>query len=109
MVCMILATNIPADETTESLEKLGADSITDSDHIPQPRSVTYRDYDDPFSLLGHTSGAPHIAQESRHAWVSCGGDVYVLECLGKGYVRIEPIKGGYGLSFLNSAHGQPYR
>jgi ATP-dependent helicase IRC3 len=26
---------------------------------------------------------------SRNSWVGCGQDVYVLECLGKGHVRIE--------------------
>ncbi|KAF7347873.1 DEAD-box family helicase [Mycena venus] len=78
------------DETTESLEKLAADSIAldTTDDIPEPRSVTYKDYDDPFSL--HSSGAPQIAALSRNAWVGCGGDVYVLECLGKGHIRIEP-------------------
>jgi len=29
---------------------------------------------------------------SANAWVGCGGDVYVLECLGKGHVRIEPVE-----------------
>ncbi|KAJ6519770.1 P-loop containing nucleoside triphosphate hydrolase protein [Mycena sanguinolenta] len=82
------------DETTESLEKLAADSIAldTTDDIPEPRSVTYKDYDDPFSLVGHGSGAPQVETLSRHAWVGCGGDVYVLECLGKGYIRIEPVQ-----------------
>ncbi|KAH9065966.1 P-loop containing nucleoside triphosphate hydrolase protein [Lactarius vividus] len=62
--------------------------------IPDPRSVTYIDYDDPFSLVNQSLGAlPHIAQLSRNAWVSCGDDIYVLECLGKGHIRIEPVPG----------------
>ena len=62
----------------------------DSDNVPDPTSVTYIDYDNPFELAKDASGAPHINQISKFAWVGCGGDVYVLECLGKGYVRIEP-------------------
>ncbi|KAJ6575059.1 P-loop containing nucleoside triphosphate hydrolase protein [Mycena capillaripes] len=85
------------DETTESLERLASESIAldSTDDIPEPTLVTYKDYDDPFSLVSQASGAPQISKISRHAWVGCGGDVYVLECLGKGYVRIEPVEGGY--------------
>ncbi|KAF9496149.1 P-loop containing nucleoside triphosphate hydrolase protein [Pleurotus eryngii] len=63
-----------------------------TDDIPQPRSVTYTDYDDPFSLKLNASGSPHIATLSTNAWVGCGDDIYVLECLGKGHIRIEPAK-----------------
>lgn len=63
-----------------------------ADDIPQPRSVTYTDYDDPFSLQHNASGSPHIATLSTNAWVGCGDDIYVLECLGKGHIRIEPAK-----------------
>jgi ATP-dependent helicase IRC3 len=60
--------------------------------IPDPRSVTYIDYDDPFSLVNQSLGtSPHITQLSRNAWVGCGDDIYVLECLGKGHIRIEPV------------------
>lgn len=62
--------------------------------IPDPRSVTYIDYDDPFSLVNQSLGtSPHIAQLSRNAWVGCGDDIYVLECLGKGHIRIDPVPG----------------
>lgn len=63
--------------------------------VPDPRSVTYIDYDDPFSLVNQSLGtSPHIAQLSRNAWVGCGDDIYVLECLGKGHLRIEPVPDG---------------
>jgi ATP-dependent helicase IRC3 len=63
--------------------------------IPDPRSVTYIDYDDPFSLVNQSLGtSPHITQLSRNAWVGCGDDIYVLECLGKGHIRIEPVPDG---------------
>ncbi|KAJ7244750.1 P-loop containing nucleoside triphosphate hydrolase protein [Mycena haematopus] len=96
--CRATIQNTSTDETTESLEKLAADSIAldTTDDIPEPRSVTYKDYDDPFSLVGNGSGAPQIETISRHAWVGCGGDVYVLECLGKGYIRIEPAQDDEG-------------
>jgi len=60
--------------------------------VPEPKSVTYIDYEDPFALVHQASGAPHIQKLSANAWVGCGGDVYVLECLGKGFVRIEPAE-----------------
>ncbi|CAK5280205.1 unnamed protein product [Mycena citricolor] len=72
----------------------GERSASISVDVPEPSSVTYRDDDDPFSLPSDNSGASnsHIETLSRNAWVACGGDVYVLECMGKGYVRIEPYK-----------------
>ncbi len=93
-----------SDETNTELE-LRADAATgvsivapigDNRYsIPDPRSVTYIDYDDPFSLVNQSLGtSPHIAQLSRNAWVRCGDDIYVLECLGKGHIRIEPVPGG---------------
>ncbi|KDQ63526.1 hypothetical protein JAAARDRAFT_120193 [Jaapia argillacea MUCL 33604] len=89
------------DETTESLEERSAamemmGGSDTKDHIPDPKSITYVDHENPFSLVDHASGAPHISKLSSHAWVGCGGDVYVLECLGKGHIRIEPLKGENG-------------
>jgi ATP-dependent helicase IRC3 len=62
---------------------------TDAGVVPEPSSVTYVDYENPFALVQDASGAPHVAQISRHAWVGCGGGIYVLECMGKGYIRVE--------------------
>ncbi|KAF4605167.1 hypothetical protein EYR40_003950 [Pleurotus pulmonarius] len=84
------------DETIESMEEKAAAEkfpLGITDDIPQPRSVTYTDYDDPFSLQHNASGSPHIATLSTNAWVGCGDDIYVLECLGKGHIRIEPKEG----------------
>lgn len=67
-----------------------------SDYVPDPTSVTYIDYDDPFSLVEQSHGAPHVIKLSPNAWVGCGGDIYVLECLGKGYIRIEPAEAEEG-------------
>ncbi|GJE87676.1 DEAD/DEAH box helicase [Phanerochaete sordida] len=62
------------------------------DDVPEPKSVTYTDYNDPFSFVAQSHGAPHIQQLSRFSWVGCGGDVYVLECMGKGHIRVEPVQ-----------------
>lgn len=97
-------TTVVDDETITELE-LRPDAVTGESSvtpigdnrctIPDPRSVTYIDYEDPFSLVNQSLGtSPHIAQLSRNAWVSCGDDIYVLECLGKGHIRIEPVPGG---------------
>lgn len=69
---------------------------SDYDTIPEPTSVTYLDYDNPFAMVDSFSGAPHISRLSPNAWVGCGSDIYVLECLGKGYVQIEPNPQGEG-------------
>ncbi|KAF8898798.1 P-loop containing nucleoside triphosphate hydrolase protein [Infundibulicybe gibba] len=81
------------DETTESLEKLAVKQTNgDGTNITlEPTTITYSDHEDPFSLTARSSGAPHIITMSRNAWVGCGSDIYVLECLGKGHVRIEPV------------------
>lgn len=83
------------DESLESLERRATEAIVSDtrDDIPQPTSVTFVDYEDPFSLVEGSSGAPHISTISKNAWVGCGNDIYVLECLGKGYVRVEPVEG----------------
>ena len=89
-----------ADATTEALEER-RDQEEDpmiivrpdtKDVVPEPTSVTYTDYDDPFSFVDQSSGAPQIRKMSNYAWVGCGGDIYVLDCLGKGYIRIEEVK-----------------
>jgi ATP-dependent helicase IRC3 len=64
-------------------------------NLPDPKTVTYIDYDNPFVLADQNAGnLPHIMQLSPNAWVDCGEDIYVLECFGKGHVRIEPVSGG---------------
>lgn len=96
--------NLLLDESTESLEERREEHtdplITSKqdtrDDIPDPTSVTYTDYDDPFSFVDQGSGAPQLRKLSNYAWVGCGGDIYVLECLGKGYIRIEPMESKEG-------------
>lgn len=63
--------------------------------VPDPKSVTYVDYDNPFALFNKSiEASPHMARLSKNAWVDCGEDIYVLECLGKGHIRIEPVSDG---------------
>ncbi|KIP11377.1 hypothetical protein PHLGIDRAFT_83369 [Phlebiopsis gigantea 11061_1 CR5-6] len=104
------------EETIESLDaraqrvleldelESGPDS---TDDVPSPTSVTYTDYDDPFSLVEQSHGAPHIVQLSPYAWVGCGGDVYVLECMGKGYIRVQPAEDEENPEARYTAHFTP--
>ncbi|KAM5529998.1 hypothetical protein V8D89_016337 [Ganoderma adspersum] len=92
------------DETTESLEERRAAMAERADaeselptpgvkgNVPMPKSVTYIDHEDPFILADQGSGDPSLWKLTQNAWVSCGGSVYVLECMGKGYIRITPIE-----------------
>ncbi|KZT02640.1 P-loop containing nucleoside triphosphate hydrolase protein [Laetiporus sulphureus 93-53] len=89
------------DESMQSLEERAAelDDIEDPEpsklkapDVPDPTSVTYVDYDDPWELVDEASGAPHLWKLSPHAWVGCGGDIYILECLGRGFIRVEPYQ-----------------
>lgn len=59
-------------------------------NVPLPLSVTYDDYENPWSLSSDASGSPHLRTMSPYSWVACG-DVYVLECLRVGYIKIEPM------------------
>lgn len=85
---------------------LGALNDSDtSDNVPDPTCVTYVDYEDPFAFVDNFSGAPHLSKLSPNAWVGCGNDIYILECLGKGYIRIEPMhEEGEGICIGNKAY-----
>ena len=64
------------------------------------------DYDNPYDLVEEATGSPHIAALSRFGWVSCGGNVYVLECMGKGYMKIEPtILEGKHVFYFDQSRG----
>ncbi|KAI0695173.1 P-loop containing nucleoside triphosphate hydrolase protein [Cytidiella melzeri] len=87
------------DQTLEELEERSKKAIDSDerkmspdtvDNVPDPTSVTYIDYDDPFALIHESSGTPHVLQLSQYQWVGCGGDIHVLDCLGKGFMKIEP-------------------
>ncbi|VDB99642.1 unnamed protein product [Peniophora sp. CBMAI 1063] len=70
-----------------------SDKALTSESVPDPQSVTFTDYDNPFELINGAAGIPpNITKLSRNAWVGCGGDIYVLECMGRGHIRIEPVK-----------------
>ena len=60
--------------------------------VPYPESVTYVDYENPFAFIGECCGTtPIIHQISPLSWVSVGGGIYVLECIGAGFIRVEPL------------------
>jgi hypothetical protein len=63
--------------------------------VPDPKSVTYIDYDNPFALFNRSvEASSHLVRLSKNAWVDCGEGIYALECLGKGHIRIEPVSDG---------------
>ena len=70
--------------------------------LPEPTNITYTDYDNPFSLVHDASGSPYIAQLSPNAWVAIGTDAYVLECLGKGTIKIQRVEGDTGMYLIPS-------
>jgi len=97
-------TDVRVDESMESLEELAQEQEKEADvgfaaedehaspDIPSPESVTYVDYDDPFAFIGECCGTtPVVQQLSLLAWVSVGGETYVLECVGAGFIRVEPL------------------
>lgn len=70
----------------------GADDKNASLEVPFPESVTYVDYDNPFAFIGECCGTtPIVHQLSPLAWVSVGGEIYILQCLGSGFIRVEPL------------------
>ncbi|KIK05463.1 hypothetical protein K443DRAFT_675026 [Laccaria amethystina LaAM-08-1] len=82
------------DKSLESLEARASESTFPDSDVPTPTSITYKEEEDPFSVSSH--GSSHVATLSRNSWVSCGDDIYVLECIGKGFIRIEPSGGEQG-------------
>ncbi|KAG9034116.1 hypothetical protein FRB95_013761 [Tulasnella sp. JGI-2019a] len=82
---------------------------------PKPKSVTYIDYDDPFSLAADATGSPHLTRLSPFAWVQCGPTIWVLDCLGRGFLKIQkavgdgsPTEGGIaiaaGTTYFNATY-----
>lgn len=93
------ALTLPDEFVDKTLEELRGD-VTDTANfrsqsptytVPPPLTVTYDDYENPWSLSNDASGSPHLRKMSPYSWVACGGDVYVLECLRAGYIKIEPM------------------
>ncbi|GAA5962963.1 hypothetical protein JCM3765_006731 [Sporobolomyces pararoseus] len=44
---------------------------------------------------GEEAGPVHVSRISKLAWIGCGEDVWVLELLGKGHVKIVNTRDGY--------------
>ncbi|OCH96088.1 P-loop containing nucleoside triphosphate hydrolase protein [Obba rivulosa] len=90
-----------------SLAGSGHTKSYDASDVPEAEEVMYEDIDDPFVLVDQASGAPHIAKISNNAWVGCGDDVYVLECLGKGFIRISKSKNDEGETVFEAHYTPP--
>lgn len=77
-------------EPTDSMtEKSQSSSSRSAIEVPEPESVTYIEHEDPFSTVEGASGSPHVTTLSQHAWVACGNDTYILDCLGQGFIKVQ--------------------
>ena len=52
-------------------------------------SIIYTDEDDPFAIASESQKLGHINAMSGFQWVGCGGGIFVIELVGKGYIRVE--------------------
>jgi hypothetical protein len=68
-------------------------------NMPDIKSVTYNDHDDPFSWQHQAITEKNIRALSPLAWVASHGS-YILETLGRGSLRIESLLGS-GAVILN--------
>ncbi|KAK0208060.1 P-loop containing nucleoside triphosphate hydrolase protein [Desarmillaria ectypa] len=84
------------DESLESMERRVNDANTSygyaAENVPKPETVTYVDYNDPLSFLKLPSDSPNVRNLSNNAWIAIGKEKFILECLGKGYIKIELVK-----------------
>ena len=81
-----------AQEQKEADTEFATEDKNTSLEVPSPESVTYVDYDNPFAFIGECCGTTQmIHQLSPLAWVSVGGEIYILECVGAGFIRVEPL------------------
>ncbi|KAK0478204.1 P-loop containing nucleoside triphosphate hydrolase protein [Armillaria novae-zelandiae] len=91
------------DDSLESLWRRSGDRNPSfcyaAEDVPEPERVTYIDYNDPLSFL-KLSDTPHIKTLSRNAWIAIGEEKFILECLGKGHIKVELVK--------DDAENEPY-
>jgi len=57
--------------------------------IPDPTSILYTDEDDPFALASDVQKPGHINAMSKFSWVGCGSEIFVIELMARGFIRIE--------------------
>ena len=86
------------DETLSSLEKRASEfqarhSDSPPADVPEPMSVTFTDQDDPFAIGLDSQRLGHINSMSGFQWVGCGDGIFVIELVGKGFIRIEQPQG----------------
>lgn len=64
--------------------------------IPLPKSVSFEEYDNPWESDDDKRVSPYIKSLSLYAWVHCkmkdGLEVYILECQGKGTIRVTEVQ-----------------
>lgn len=57
--------------------------------IPDPMSILYTDEDDPFAVASDAHKPGHINTMSSFSWVGCGNEIFVIELVARGFIRIE--------------------
>ena len=92
-VCLTEVADESLDDMERRADEVYSSSADTTNDIPLPTAVTYVDYNDPFSFLCASKSAtsPYIAMLSRNGWVAIGEHKYILECLGKGHIRVERV------------------
>ncbi|KAG8864213.1 hypothetical protein FRB96_006034 [Tulasnella sp. 330] len=73
------------DDEDGANEGAGGRPLKEKASVSPPKSMTYFDYDNPFSLATDASGSPLLSRMSPFAWVKCGLNGWVLDCLRQGY------------------------
>lgn len=78
-------------EKKELAQDEWAGSVGPTTHnMPEIKSVTYQEHDDPFSWQHHAKTEKNVRLLSPLAWVASHGS-YILETLGRGNLRVEPL------------------
>lgn len=86
------------DESVESLQERGElaagtptlEEDGSAKELSDPTKLVYVDYENPFELQRAMQARSHIVETmSPNAWVSCGGDTYVLDVPRFGFVKVE--------------------
>ncbi|KAG8863861.1 hypothetical protein FRB97_005199, partial [Tulasnella sp. 331] len=82
-------------------EGAGGRPLKEKASVSPPKSMTYFDYDNPFSLATGASGSPLLSRMSPFAWVKCGlngvvGERHIIE----GGVMIDPEKVRFIATFI---------
>ncbi|KAL2159873.1 hypothetical protein VTH06DRAFT_2006 [Thermothelomyces fergusii] len=78
-------------EAEKAREAQARQRLTDAESTGRSYRVTLTEYDSVFDLIADTSGEKHIRAISPNAWVQVGPERFILNGLGKTYIRLERV------------------